>query len=105
MKNHLSALREKLQVSIWLIPLVLCVAGFALALLLLWVERNVPMLDSALQFVSMSVTSARQVLGVIATSVLSVGGVVFSVTMVALTLTSGQYGPKVLRQFLSDRLQ
>ena len=104
MKNHLSALREKLQVSIWLIPLVLCVAGFALALLLLWVERSVPMLDSALQFVSMSVTSARQVLGVIATSVLSVGGVVFSVTMVALTLTSGQYGPKVLRQFLSDRL-
>jgi len=103
-KNYLSALREKLQVSIWLIPLLLCLAGFALALLLLWVERNVPALDSALEFVSMSVTSARQVLGVIATSVLSVGGVVFSVTMVALTLTSGQYGPKVLRQFLSDRL-
>lgn len=103
-KNYLSALREKLQVSIWLIPMLLCLAGFALALLLLWVERNVPALDSALEFVSMSVTSARQVLGVIATSVLSVGGVVFSVTMVALTLTSGQYGPKVLRQFLSDRL-
>ena len=104
MKNYLSALREKLQVSIWLIPLLLCLAGFALALLLLWIERNVPALDSALEFVSMSITSARQVLGVIATSVLSVGGVVFSVTMVALTLTSGQYGPKVLRQFLSDRL-
>lgn len=104
MKNYVSALREKLRVSIWLIPLILCVAGFALAVLLLWVERNAPALDSALQFVSMSVISARQVLGVIATSVLSVGGVVFSVTMVALTLTSGQYGPKVLRQFLSDRL-
>lgn len=102
MKNYMSAFREKLQVSIWLIPLILCVVGFVLALLLLWVERNVPALDSALQFVSMSVTSARQVLGVIATSVIGVGGVVFSMTMVALTLTSGQYGPKVLRQFLSD---
>ena len=103
-KNYISTLREKLQVSIWPIPMVLCVYGFILAFLLLWVERNVPALDSALHFVSMSVTSARQVLAAIATSVLSIGGVVFSMTMVALTLTSGQYGPKVLRQFLSDRL-
>ncbi|GAB5413701.1 MAG: hypothetical protein Cons2KO_13040 [Congregibacter sp.] len=41
-------------------------------------------------------------MGIVATSVISVGGVSFSITMVALSLTSGQYGPKVLRQFLSS---
>ena len=51
---------------------------------------------------ALPVDSARQVLSVIAGSVISVGGVSFSVTMVALTLTSGQYGPKVLRHFLED---
>jgi uncharacterized membrane protein len=54
------------------------------------------------QMFAMPVDSARQVLSVIAGSVISVGGVSFSVTMVALTLTSGQYGPKVLRHFLED---
>lgn len=47
-------------------------------------------------------TSARQVLGVIVGSVISVGGVAFSVTMIALTLASGQYGPKILLHFLED---
>lgn len=51
---------------------------------------------------AMPVDSARQVLSVIAGSVISVGGVAFSVTIVALTLASGQYGPKVLRHFLED---
>lgn len=32
----------------------------------------------------------------------SASAVSFSVTMVALTLTSGQYGPKVIRHFLED---
>jgi len=44
----------------------------------------------------------RRVLGIIAGSVIGVGGVTFSVTMVALTLISGQYGPKVLRDFFGN---
>ena len=95
-------LREELQVSIWLIPVVLCLGSLALATVLLWAEREFDLLGPGFQTFAIPVTSARQVLGVIAGSVMSVGGVVFSVTMVALTLTSGQYGPKVLRQFLSD---
>jgi len=52
----------------------------------------------------MPLDSARQILGVIAGSIIGVGGVALSVTMVALTLTSGQYGPKILRNFLEDGL-
>jgi len=46
---------------------------------------------------------ARGVLSAIASSMITVAGVVFSVTIVALTLASQQYGPRLLRGFLRDR--
>jgi uncharacterized membrane protein len=102
-QHKLLQLRERLQTSIWFIPLLFCLGCLAFALGLFRLERDLDLLFPRFNIFAMSVTSARNVLGVIAGSVLSVGGVVFSVTMVALTLTSGQYGPKILRQFLSDR--
>ncbi len=103
MKLKLLELREKLQLSIWFIPAVLCLASLVLALVLQWAERELGWSAPESKWFATSVTSARDVLGIIAGSVLSVGGVVFSVTMVALTLTSGQYGPKILRHFLGDK--
>ncbi len=102
MKLLLLELRERVQTSIWIIPALLCVACVMLALLLLWVDRDLMRLLSEDNLLRISPASARHVLGVIAGAVLSVGGVVFSVTMVALTLTSGQYGPKIIRRFLGD---
>lgn len=90
------------RTSIWLIPVILCISSLLLGLLMLWADRQVSGHYTALQMFSMPVESARQVLSVIAGSVISVAGVSFSVTMVALTLTSGQYGPKILRHFLED---
>jgi uncharacterized membrane protein len=46
---------------------------------------------------------ARNVLATIAGSTITVAGVVFSVTIVALTLASSQYGPRLLRNFMADR--
>jgi uncharacterized membrane protein len=91
-----------ISASIWLIPVVLCAISLLLGLSMLWVDRQVTGLYAEWQMFAMSVDSARQVLSVIAGSVISVAGVSFSVTMVALTLTSGQYGPKILRHFLDE---
>lgn len=46
---------------------------------------------------------AREVLGVIAGSMITIAGVVFSITIVALTLASGQFGPRLLSNFMRDR--
>jgi uncharacterized membrane protein len=102
MIKHIDYLRNRLDTSIWFIPVSFCIAGFAFGLQMLWLERHITNLSTYTQSLAMPVESARQVLSVIAGSVISVGGVSFSVTMVALTLTSGQYGPKVLRHFLED---
>ncbi len=46
---------------------------------------------------------ARAVLSTIAGSMITVAGVVFSVTIVALSLASNQFGPRLLRNFMRDR--
>ncbi len=45
----------------------------------------------------------RDVLVTIAGSMMTVTGVVFSITIVALTLASSQFGPRLLRTFMYDR--
>ncbi len=48
--------------------------------------------------------AARTVLSVIAGSLITVAGLTFSITMVALQLTSSQFSPRVLRTFFADRI-
>ncbi|GAB2877652.1 DUF2254 domain-containing protein [Microbulbifer echini] len=47
--------------------------------------------------------SARALLSVIAGSTITVAGTVFSITVVALTLASNQFGPHLVRNFIRDR--
>ncbi len=48
-------------------------------------------------------SAARDVLAAIAGSLISVTGLVFSLTVVALQLSSSQYSPRVLQTFVTDR--
>ena len=47
--------------------------------------------------------AARTILTAIAAAIITVVGVVFSVTILALTLASTQFGPRMLRNFIRDR--
>lgn len=49
-----------------------------------------------------SADAARQILIGIAAAVITVVGLVFSITIVALTLASTQFGPRILRNFVRD---
>jgi len=53
--------------------------------------------------ISGSADAARQILTAIAAAIITVVGVVFSIVIVALTLTSTQFGPRMLRNFIRDR--
>jgi uncharacterized membrane protein len=53
--------------------------------------------------ISGSPDAARQILSSLAGSLITVVGVVFSVVIVALTLASQQFGPRMLRTFIRDR--
>ena len=74
------------------------VAGFGLPTL----DKEFGVTIPALSFDGQD--SARSVLETIATSVVAVAGLSFSVTVVAFTLASSQLSPRVLRSFRRDRL-
>ncbi len=54
--------------------------------------------------ISGSADAARQVLTAIAAAVITVVTLVFSITIVTLTLASTQFGPRMLRNFIRDRI-
>ena len=65
------------------------------------VYRNELTLPSWMDFGSAD--AARTILTALAAAVITVVGIVFSITIVTLTLASTQFGPRMLRNFIRDR--
>lgn len=84
----------------WVVPALWCLLAVAAGLVLPDAEAWVP--DRLLLFEG-GVEGARTVLSTIAGAMISVTGLVFSITMVVLQLASSQYTPRVLQAFLGDR--
>jgi uncharacterized membrane protein len=96
----------KIRDSLWFVPAALTLLGAGLAVLLVQVEREgaIPWNRAAEQWLlSGDADGARQLLSAIATGLMTVTGVAFSVTVVALQLASSQFTPRVLRNFSADR--
>jgi uncharacterized membrane protein len=98
--------REALRTNLWLVPtveIVLAVALFAGTYVL---DRAA--YDGSLHFPSFVISgtadAARQILTTIAAAVITVVTLVFSITIVTLTLASTQFGPRMLRNFIRDRI-
>jgi uncharacterized membrane protein len=80
------------------------VAAFALiGIALVELDRTLALSDVGFVFQGDG-SAARTVLSVIAGSLITVAGLTFSITMVALQLASAQFSPRVLRTFFADRI-
>lgn len=94
---------EKLQTSIWIIPLLMSVAAALLAIAL--VSFDLALYSKGWvwpTWMRVGADGARQVLSVTTGAMMTITGVVFSITIVALTLAANQFGPKILRSYLRD---
>lgn len=96
---------HELLSSYWFIPAVLAIAACILGLTSSSVESWLPSAFAELLKNSWSggPEAAREILSVIAASMITVAGVVFSITIVALTLASTQFGPRLLSSFMRDK--
>lgn len=98
---------RRLGEQFWFLPAILCVAASAAALTLVAVDRasSQPLTPGWVDFLLYRVGSdgSRDLLGAIATSSLAVAGTTFSITMAVLALTSSTYGPRLVRNFMSDK--
>lgn len=98
---RLIGLLDQLRSSLWFLPTVATfVAGIAAEVLGRVSGDDV--IASSLLFSGGS-SAARSILGTIAGSMITVTGLTFSLTVVALQVASGQFTPRLLRTFLSDR--
>ena len=103
--NRLGLLWVKLRTSLWFLPTLLVSGAVALAFALIWVDTIVPNETLArwpLLF-GAGADGSRSLLSAIAGSMITVAGVTFSITIVALSLTASQYSSRVLRNFMGDR--
>src|SRR6201987_1117750 len=97
--------REQLRTNLGLVPVVQTLGIVLLFGITYTVDRSA--YDGWFQLpnwvLNGSADSARVVLATVAAAIITVGGIVFSITIVALTLASTQFGPRMLRNFVRDR--
>ena len=94
------ALRE----SFWFLPSLMAAAAILLSQATIEADRGYQLAsESSWLLFADSPDGARAMLMTIATSSITVAGVAFSITIVALTLASSQFGPRVLQHFMRDR--
>lgn len=93
-----------LRSSFWFIPTLMTLSAIALALLTIFVDRSIDLLHlMGEEFLyTLGPSGARTLLATVAGSVITIAGVVFSITIVALTLASSHFGPRLLKNFMKD---
>jgi len=98
--TRLRALWERVRGTYWAVPSAMAAASVVFSIVMIEVDRA---LTAQLSWVyTGGPEGARVVLSTIAASMITVAGVTFSITIVALTLASQQFGPRLLRNFLRD---
>ena len=96
---------QSLRASLWFVPaaMVLMAVGLAVALIEVDVRIDPGYLDAWPRLFGAGAAGSRGMLATVAGSMITVAGVVFSITLVALSLASSQYTSRVLRNFMTDR--
>lgn len=102
--TRLRASWEYLRGTYWAVPSAMAVAAVALSIAVIQLDEaaTANLLDRLSWVYTGGPEGARAVLSTIAASMITVAGVTFSITIVALTLASQQFGPRLLRNFLRD---
>jgi uncharacterized membrane protein len=103
--TRLLAIWESLRTSFWFIPSIMaCMATGLAKLLLVFDSYGYQKPAKFLQFAyETSPESAMALLTTIANSMITVTSIAFSITVVALTLASSQFGPRLIRNFMMDK--
>ena len=106
MRARFAQLFDQLRTGFWFLPSLMMFLAIALALLLLRLDQELdPGIKASLAWAySGGPEGARSLLSTIAGSMITAASVTFSLASVALSIASQQYGSRVLRNFMRDRV-
>jgi hypothetical protein len=101
---RLRTLWESIRATYWAAPSLMALAAVSLSAGMVRLDETVTArwVDAASWVYTGGPEGARAVLSTIPASMITVAGMTFSITIVALTLASQQFGPRLLRDFLRD---
>ncbi len=104
-KNRIAEIYENLRSSYWFIPSVMAILALVLSSLLVGLDLyNAEHRLINLSWINLTgAAGSRAILSTVASSMITVTGIVFSITIVTLSLTSQQFGPRLLQNFMRDR--
>ncbi|HET9428399.1 MAG TPA: DUF2254 domain-containing protein [Allosphingosinicella sp.] len=105
MNSRIVRLVDQLRASYWFLPSVMAIFAILLGVLTVWLDAApaAGLLDGLGWYQAAKPDGAREVLSTIAGSMITVAGVVFSITIVAIAYAASQYGPRILTNFMSDQ--
>ena len=94
-----------LRASYWFVPSIMALLAIGLGAVMIWLDSGpgAGLLDGLGWYQKAKPDGAQEVLSTIAGSMITVAGVVFSITIVAIAYAASQYGPRILSNFMSDR--
>ncbi|MBU4436255.1 MAG: DUF2254 domain-containing protein [Alphaproteobacteria bacterium] len=105
MKATFLRFADDLRGSYWFVPSIMALGAMLLAGVMIFLDsyEGSGWMDGLPWLYAARPDGARQVLSAISGSMITVAGTVFSVTIAAVVYASGQYGPRLLSNFMSDR--
>lgn len=105
MKTWMQHFANRLRTSFWFLPSLFAVGALALAVVMLELDRTwqKPLLEKIPGLREISASGTRELISTVATAMLSLAGITFSGVLVAMTLASNQFGPRLLRNFIRAR--
>lgn len=104
--NRLRSGWEDLRASLWFVPALIVVLAVLLAIGLIELDpftSRQHLTERWPRLFGAGAEGARGLLSAIASSMITVAGVTFSITVVALALASSQYTSRILANFMRDR--
>lgn len=103
--NKIKEIVINLRASLWFVPGLMILFSIALALTLIEIDSSIKskwLIDYPRLF-GLGADGSRGMLTAIASSMLTVAALAFSLTLAAVTQASGQFTPRIFRNFMRDR--
>lgn len=99
--SRLSARLPRLRESMWFVPGLMVLAAIGLAEAVVAIDRAIGADETGA--LGMGAEGSRGILVAVAGSALAVAATMFSITMSVIATASSTYGPRLVRNFMSDR--
>lgn len=103
--EKLAFLWQNIRYSLWFVPALTIASALALALVTIDVDARLgkDLAQHWPRLFGANAEGARSILEVIASAMLSVGALTFSITVLVLSMAASQYTPRVIRTFMRSR--